>query len=1085
MKRVFDLFYVNYRKQILLVALSCYCLIGVFRTSVINEIKVCSLLLSIFLILLSVVLCFYLFFDIILRKIKITPFLIIGGLCAFCSLIFVHNSIICFFIAFLYVLKNEDFNEIVKTVSLTIFIGLCLIVFFSLIGIIENNIGYRGDQIRVSFGFVSATQASIFFFLTCLTFNYFKKEKISYFTLLFEFVINFVIYFFTNTRMGFALTIVVIFVSLILKIYCLYKEKRNLKNSQSDCLKNNLFSNDKTNKVCSIIFSTLPVLVVGIFGLLVYLYGFQSEFIIKLNALLSNRLKFTYSAFLEKPITLFGGTYNWTLNGEYIGVDSAIYFYLFNWGIIPTLFIMVTLSYLFYKAFREKQYLLCFALFIILCDGVIDRTLFDIRYNVFLLAPIFLDSKMLFGEQEKAINFKFQKKKEKNMNKKVVAVVVTYNRCELLLECITALKNLKNNNLQILIIDNASTDGTEERAKELLDNNTFYFNTGENIGGAGGFNFGIKRALEQNADYIWLMDDDAIVQKNSLDELLSCADKLEDNFGYLSSKVLWKDNSICKMNIQRLSLSKKLTDFDNFQEIKLASFVSFFVKASVVEDMGLPIKEFFIWGDDWEYSARLSKKYNCYFVPNSVVLHKSSQNIGVDISSDSVDRISRYFYAYRNEGYFYRKQGFKGKVYNFLKRNLHRFKILKSKKEGKKEKLNIIKRGYKASKTFDPKIEYFYRPNTKIKVLECFGEPLHYGGQEAFIINMYKNFKNSNISYTFFTPYACDNKILMELALNRKEIIVANDDDYHSLFRKFKLSKVFKKFLKNNKFDCVHIHSGSVFTLLTVSKIAKIMGTKRVIVHSHSSGINTFKHKLIKKYSDKRIGKYADLFFACSKLAGEFKYPKEIMEQNRCRVINNGIDCEKFTFNEDIRQKYRKDFNLGNSLVLCQVGRFTIEKNHQFTIKILTKLKQKLNDFKMIFVGDGDLKEDIKKQLNDSGLIDNVIMLEKRSDVQNILFASDMFIFPSTFEGLGIVAVESQCTGLYTLASSEVPQEANLTDIIEFLPIDNEDVWVEKILENKDKKIGRKFYSEIIQNAGYDAKSSAKILEDIYVKGEN
>lgn len=405
MKRVFDVIYVEHRKKFLFVSLFIYCLIGVLRTSVINEIQVCSVLLNVLLILIAVILCFYLFFDVIFRKIKITPFLIIGSLCAFCSLIFARNSIICFFIAFLFGLKDEDFNEIVKVVSLALFIGLVLVVFLSLIGCIESGVGHRGEQVRLKFGFVSATQSSIFFFLVCLIYNYFKKEKISYFVLLFEFIVNLAIYYFTDTRTGFALTLVIIFTSIILKLYALFKEKKKIKGGQ-DCKTNeSLTCSDKVNKICSVIFALVPVLMVSAFGLLVYLYQFQSDFIIKINGILSNRLNLTYQAFLDRPLTLFGGVYNWEQNGQYIGVDSAIYYYLFNWGIIPTIFIMTVITYLFYKAFRERQYLLCFALLIMMCDGIIDRTLFDIRYNVFLLSFISLDSRLVFGEQVQNYNY--------------------------------------------------------------------------------------------------------------------------------------------------------------------------------------------------------------------------------------------------------------------------------------------------------------------------------------------------------------------------------------------------------------------------------------------------------------------------------------------------------------------------------------------------------------------------------------------------------------------------------------------------------------------------------------------------------
>jgi GT2 family glycosyltransferase len=216
------------------------------------------------------------------------------------------------------------------------------------------------------------------------------------------------------------------------------------------------------------------------------------------------------------------------------------------------------------------------------------------------------------------------KKGSKNTNNKnVIAVIVTYNRKELLKECITALLNQKYKNCRILVVDNASTDGTKEHIADLLENErVIYKNTGSNLGGAGGFNFGMREAVQLGCDFVWVMDDDCIVHSDTLTTLLEVDKKLNGNYGFLASKVLWKDNSICKMNIPRKTLTKNLTDLNNLQKITMSSFVSFFVKASIIKEVGLPIKEFFIWTDDWEYSRRISRKYDCYFVPNSIVTHK-------------------------------------------------------------------------------------------------------------------------------------------------------------------------------------------------------------------------------------------------------------------------------------------------------------------------------------------------------------------------------------------------------------------------------------------------------------------------------
>lgn len=292
-------------------------------------------------------------------------------------------------------------------------------------------------------------------------------------------------------------------------------------------------------------------------------------------------------------------------------------------------------------------------------------------------------------------------------DKKAVAVVVTYNRKELLKECIEA---LLNQNCDIMIIDNASTDGTKEYIEEYVDNSKIiYKNTETNIGGAGGFNFGIKEAYKSGYDYFWLMDDDTMVKEDSLEELLNAAKILDNKFGYLSSTALWTDGTPCVMNTQKVTKDwYKKSDLlkHSLLQTYYSTFVSFFIAREVVEDIGLPIKEFFIWGDDVEYTNRISKKYNCYIVGNSQVIHKVNNNNGSNISKENGDRISRYKYAYRNECVIARENGIKGRIRQFAKVNYNILRVLFKKNKKKMKKVWIIISSSIKGFFFRPKIEY-------------------------------------------------------------------------------------------------------------------------------------------------------------------------------------------------------------------------------------------------------------------------------------------------------------------------------------------------------------------------------------------
>lgn len=288
----------------------------------------------------------------------------------------------------------------------------------------------------------------------------------------------------------------------------------------------------------------------------------------------------------------------------------------------------------------------------------------------------------------------------------IAAIVVTYNRKKMLKECIQSLLNQTYLNLDILVVDNASTDGTKDFVKGLNNRHIKYVNTGQNLGGAGGFQFGINEGVTRGYDYLWLMDDDSIPEPNALENLVNQSQKL-GKWGFLSSKTLWKDGSICKMNIPKTSIYHKLNSFNGSnKKIIMATFVSFFVSAKVVREVGLPIKEFFIWADDLEYSRRISRKYPCYFVPSSVVIHKCNSNNGSSIATDSIKRLPRYRYAYRNEVYVFRREGFKGDIYLTLKLLLNSFRILTKSESQKLRRLRIVWQSALRGMHFNPRIEY-------------------------------------------------------------------------------------------------------------------------------------------------------------------------------------------------------------------------------------------------------------------------------------------------------------------------------------------------------------------------------------------
>ncbi len=317
-----------------------------------------------------------------------------------------------------------------------------------------------------------------------------------------------------------------------------------------------------------------------------------------------------------------------------------------------------------------------------------------------------------------------------NAPMKVLAVIVTYNRLNMLKECLKKIK-AQSFSCDCLIVDNASTDDTASWCKSFIleepGTKFMYENTDGNIGGAGGFNYGIKRAYELGYDYAWVMDDDAFANSDALEKLMD-ADKAlggPRNYGFVASVVLWTDGNICLMNRQRkkdgplLGKNSKIaiqevyaakTSSNKLIPIVTSTFVSLLIPISTVKKVGLPIKEFFIWCDDIEYTRRISCKYNmpCYSVLDSQITHKTKNNTGSDLATDSEDRIDRYKYAIRNTNYYYRHMGFIGwmaLLYYIVKNNLS---ILLKSKNNKLKRFKVFWKSLIDGFKFNPKIEKIY-----------------------------------------------------------------------------------------------------------------------------------------------------------------------------------------------------------------------------------------------------------------------------------------------------------------------------------------------------------------------------------------
>ncbi|MBR0151024.1 MAG: glycosyltransferase family 2 protein [Synergistaceae bacterium] len=243
---------------------------------------------------------------------------------------------------------------------------------------------------------------------------------------------------------------------------------------------------------------------------------------------------------------------------------------------------------------------------------------------------------------------------------RVDCVVVTYNRKALLLECLEAIYAQTFPVSSIILINNASTDDTEEALREagyFSRDNFDYHLMPKNLGGAGGFAEGIKISRDNDtADWCWIMDDDSIPSPDALEKLIAATKLKGDEVSFFASEVYGVENETLNVPVLDMREDDKGYVKDWYRDlrkgiikIQYATFVSIMINSKAIKKCGVPCTEYFIWGDDYEYTARLVKYYgDAYFVGGSVVLHKIAKGRASIYLERDTFRIKNLYYHYRN-----------------------------------------------------------------------------------------------------------------------------------------------------------------------------------------------------------------------------------------------------------------------------------------------------------------------------------------------------------------------------------------------------------------------------------------------------
>lgn len=363
--------------------------------------------------------------------------------------------------------------------------------------------------------------------------------------------------------------------------------------------------------------------------------------------------------------------------------------------------------------------------------------------------------------------------------------------------------------------------------------------------------------------------------------------------------------------------------------------------------------------------------------------------------------------------------------------------------------------------------------NKPIRVLHVIGY-MNRGGAETMLMNLYRNIDRTKIQFDFVQnegePAAFDAEIT-ELGGR-----IYHCPRYHGK-NHFSYTSWWKRFFKEHKgeYRIIHGHIGS--TAAIYLSIAKSYGLY-TIVHSHSAGGGSAIYRLF-SFPTRYI---ANHFFACSHEAAISRYGKKVNDDpERCQILNNAIETNRFVYSAETRNKIREMWNIPmSSIVIGHVGRFVEVKNHIFLLQIFNEIKKKNKDVLLLLVGDGELRPQIENKIHEINLQDSVILTGVQSNVCDFLQAMDIFVMPSLYEGLPVSMVEAQAAGLPCVVSNRVPQETNISGLVDFVSLETSfEQWALTILNRA--KGSRKDMRDIIINAGYDITETSKWLADYYL----
>lgn len=360
-----------------------------------------------------------------------------------------------------------------------------------------------------------------------------------------------------------------------------------------------------------------------------------------------------------------------------------------------------------------------------------------------------------------------------------------------------------------------------------------------------------------------------------------------------------------------------------------------------------------------------------------------------------------------------------------------------------------------------------------MKRILCILSSLSAGGAETFLMKVYRALPPEDYQFDFVVSEdgGCYTQEVLERGGRVYKIPMRTKDPVGAL-------NGIRKIVKENNYQCVlKLGDLSIAGLDLVA--ARLSGATCTAMRSCNAltGLSA-KTKIVHWLLRPLLNMVSTVKLAPSMLAAEFVFGKKAAHKHT-HILHNGVDMSVYCFDEEGRNRVRREFSVEDKLVVGHVGRFFEQKNHKFLLEIFRKIKNIRNDAVLILVGLGKLEEEIRRQVEELELEDAVIFAGQRFDIPQVMSAMDVFVFPSFHEGMPNTVIEAQASGLPCVIADTITPEANITGLVNYLPLTvSSEEWAEKALSVISPE--RKNTEACFIQHGYDIESVANEFVNLF-----